>query len=125
MLSREGCRGTAPILVIGQRACCRHAERMPMIALTNKQATIVDRYRTCEFATVTRSGVPIAWPTTSVHRPDGTLAISTSIGLAQKALNIRRNPDVALLFSNSTASGLQEATQVLVQGSADCPDEIE
>lgn len=85
---------------------------------------VVDRYRTCEFATLTRSGVPIAWPTAALHRPDGTFLITTSIALAQKAHNIRRDDRVALLFSEPTASGLDGAPQVLVQGRAGCPDEI-
>lgn len=85
---------------------------------------VVDRYRTCEFATLTRSGVPIAWPTAALYRPDGTFLITTSIALPQKAFNIRRDDRVALLFSEPTASGLDGAPQVLVQGRAQCPDEI-
>ncbi|HEY0125592.1 MAG TPA: pyridoxamine 5'-phosphate oxidase family protein, partial [Blastococcus sp.] len=77
---------------------------------------VVDRYRTCEFATLTRSGVPIAWPTAALYRPDGTFLITTSIALPQKAFNIRRDDRVALLFSEPTASGLDGAPQVLVQG---------
>jgi hypothetical protein len=52
---------------------------------------VVDRYRTCEFATLTRSGVPVAWPTATHYRPDGTFLITTSIALPQKAYNIRRD----------------------------------
>lgn len=85
---------------------------------------VVDRYRTCEFATLTRSGVPIAWPTAALHRPDGTFLITTSIALPQKAYNIRRDDRVALLFSDPTGSGLDGAPQVLVRGRATCPDEI-
>jgi hypothetical protein len=85
---------------------------------------VVDRYRTCEFATLSRSGVPIAWPTSPLLRPDGTLLITTSIALPQKAYNIRRDPRVALLFSEPTASGLEGAPQVLVQGTAVCHDEV-
>ena len=85
---------------------------------------VVDGYRTCEFATLNRSGVPIAWPTATLHRPDGTFLITTSIALPQKAYNVRRDPRVALLFSDPTGSGLAGAPQVLVQGTATCPDEI-
>lgn len=85
---------------------------------------VVDRYRTCEFATVGRSGVPIAWPTAALLRDDGTFLITTSIALPQKAYNIRRDDRVALLFSEPTASGLKGAPQVLVQGRATCPDEV-
>jgi hypothetical protein len=85
---------------------------------------VVDRYRTCEFATLGRDGVPIAWPTATQYRPDGTFLVTTSIALPQKAYNVRRDGRVALLFSEPTASGLDGAPQVLVQGTATCPDEI-
>ena len=85
---------------------------------------VIARYRTCEFATVSRNGVPIAWPTATLYRPDGTFLITTSIALPQKAFNIRRDGRVAMLFSEPTASGLVGAPQVLVQGTATCPDEI-
>jgi len=94
------------------------------VTIPEDLASVVDAYRTCEFLTVSRSGLPIAWPTISVRRPDGTFVISTSIGLPQKAFNVRRNPAVALLFSDPTASGLDGAPAVLVQGTATCPDEI-
>jgi hypothetical protein len=85
---------------------------------------VVHRYRNCEFATLAKSGVPIAWPTAALYRSDGTFLITTSIALPQKAYNIRRDGRVALLFSDPTASGLDGAPQVLVQGTATCPDEI-
>ena len=85
---------------------------------------VIDRYRTCEFATLSRNGMPIAWPTATLYRTDGTFLITTSIALPQKAYNIRRDGRVAMLFSEPTASGLIGAPQVLVQGTAACPDEI-
>lgn len=91
---------------------------------TAAQSDVIAAYRTCEFATVTRSGTPIAWPIVSWQRPDGDIVLTTSIGLPQKAFNVRRNPAVAMLFSDATASGLLDPPQILVQGSADCPDEI-
>jgi hypothetical protein len=51
--------------------------------------------------------------------------ITTSIALAQKTFNVRRNPHVSLLFSDPTASGLDTPPAVLVQGDAEAPDEIE
>ena len=72
-----------------------------------EQLTVVDLYRTCEFATLSRSGVPIAWPTVTLRRPDGTFLITTSIALPQKAYNVRRDPRVAMLFSEPTASGIE------------------
>jgi hypothetical protein len=85
---------------------------------------VLHAYRTAELLTVTRSGVPIAWPTLTMPRPDGTFLVTTSIALPQKAANVRRDPRVALLFSDPTGSGLDAPPQVLVQGTAVCPDEI-
>jgi hypothetical protein len=97
----------------------------PDVHLPADLARVVDAYRTCELLTVTSSGIPIAWPTVSMYRPeDGTFLITTSIALPQKAFNIRKDPRVALLFSDPTASGLTDPPQVLVQGTAVCPDEV-
>jgi hypothetical protein len=85
---------------------------------------ILAAYRTCEFATVTKRGTPIAWPVVTWQRPDGALVVTTSIGIPQKAINVRRTPEVAMLFSDPTASGLTDPPQILVQGTAGCPDEI-
>ncbi|MFI5845915.1 pyridoxamine 5'-phosphate oxidase family protein [Catenuloplanes sp. NPDC051500] len=85
---------------------------------------LVTAYRTCEFATLAKDGTPIVWPTSPWPRPDGTFLVTTSLGFPQKALNVRRDPRVALLFSDPTASGLDRPEQVLVRGTATCPDEI-
>jgi hypothetical protein len=85
---------------------------------------VLDAYRTCELLTVTRSGLPIAWPTVTIPRADGTFLVTTSIALPQKAYNVRRDPRVAMLFSDPTGSGLDAPPQVLVQGEATCPDEV-
>jgi hypothetical protein len=82
-------------------------------------------YRTAELATVGRSGVPIAWPTSVLVADDGgSVLLGTSIGFPQKAHNVRREPRVALLFSDPTGSGSERLPQVLVQGTATCTDEI-
>jgi hypothetical protein len=85
---------------------------------------LVSAYRTCEFATLAKDGTPIVWPTSPWPRPDGTFLVTTSLGFPQKALNVRRDPRVALLFSDPTGSGLDRPDQVLVRGTATCPDEI-
>ncbi|MFD9128414.1 pyridoxamine 5'-phosphate oxidase family protein [Kitasatospora sp. NPDC059571] len=87
-------------------------------------AETVAAYRTCEFATLGKDGSPVAWPTAAWLREDGTLLVTTSLAFAQKALNVRRDPRVALLFSDPTGSGRPDADQVLITGTADCPDEI-
>lgn len=82
-------------------------------------------FRTCEMSTLARDGTPITWPTLPFWRPEeGRFMVTTSISLAQKAFNVRRNPRVSLLFSNPTASGLHDPPAVLVQGDAEAPDEV-
>lgn len=85
---------------------------------------LIDAYRTCELATLTRDGSPVSWPTSGLRRDDGTFLLTTSLGYPQKAYNIRRDGRVALLFSEPTASGLDAPEQILVRGVATCPDEI-
>ncbi|PWI15797.1 pyridoxamine 5'-phosphate oxidase [Streptomyces sp. Act143] len=87
-------------------------------------AKTVDAYRTCEFATLARDGTPIAWPTATLRLDDDTFLVTTSIAFAQKALNVRRDGRVAMLFSDPTGSGLDGAEQVFVSGTAVCPEEL-
>ena len=49
------------------------------------------------------------WPVTPRLLDDGRFLLTTSIGLPQKAFNIRRNPKVAMLFSEPTGSRMTEA----------------
>jgi len=86
---------------------------------------VFQAFRTCEFTTLAKDGTPITWPTLPFFDAEqGRFVITTSIALAQKAINIRRNPRVSLLFSDPTACGLPEPPAVLVQGDAVAPDEI-
>ena len=88
-------------------------------------AAVLDRYRTAEFATLTKDGTPVAWPASPLFLPDtGQFVLTTSIGLPRKAYNIRRDPRVALHFSDPTASGLTGAIRVLVQGEARVSDDV-
>ncbi|MEU5550839.1 pyridoxamine 5'-phosphate oxidase family protein [Micromonospora sp. NPDC047793] len=84
----------------------------------------ISAYRTCELATLAKDGTPVAWPTSGLLRPDGTIMLTTSLGYPQKAFNVRRDGRVALLFSDPTASGLTTPEQILVRGTAHCPDEV-
>lgn len=90
--------------------------------LTEALAIIRD-YRTCEFTTL-RNGSPQTWPVSSLLLNDGRFLITTGIGLPQKALNVRRNFKVSLLFSDPTGSGVDEPGAVLVQGDATSQDRI-
>ncbi|CCK24541.1 pyridoxamine 5'-phosphate oxidase-like protein [Streptomyces davaonensis JCM 4913] len=85
---------------------------------------VLDAYRTCEFVTLGRGGAPLAWPTATRRQKDGTLLVTTSLAFAQKALNVRRDGRVALLFSDPTGSGLTHPPQIFVSGRAECPDDI-
>ena len=85
---------------------------------------VIDGYFTCEFTTLSRTGSPQTWPLAARLLPDGRFLLSTSIGLPQKAFNIRRNPKVSLLFSNPTGSGVAKPGAVLVQGDATAEDRI-
>jgi len=95
-----------------------------MSLIDHPLAHTLDAYRTAEFATLTADGTPIAWPTAVLRRDDGTLLVTTSVAFPQKALNVRRDARVALLFSDPTGSGLTDPAQVLVRGTATCPEQI-
>jgi hypothetical protein len=55
---------------------------------------------------------------------EGRFLINDSIGLPHKAFNVRRNPQVSLLISDPTASGLTDPPAALVRGDAESPDEV-
>ena len=99
--------------------------QLPGDQLPGDLAAMVEPYRTCEFATVTKAGVPIAWPTVALYdETSRAFTVTTSIALPVKALNVRREPRVSLLFSDPTGSGAADLPQVLVRGRASCPDEV-
>jgi hypothetical protein len=85
---------------------------------------IIDNYFTCEFTTLSRDGSPVTWPVTPRRLADGRFLTTTSIGLPQKAFNIRRNPKVSMLFSEPMGSGVAERGAVLIQGDATADDRI-
>ncbi|MFC8349742.1 pyridoxamine 5'-phosphate oxidase family protein [Streptomyces sp. NPDC057280] len=85
---------------------------------------VLDAYRTCEFVTLGRNGAPLVWPTATLRHKDGTFLVTTSLAFAQKALNVRRDGRVALLFSDPTGSGLAHPQQIFVGGHAECADDI-
>jgi hypothetical protein len=95
------------------------------ILLPPKVEAVFREFRTCEFTTLGRNGAPVTWPTAARYYPDKSrFLITSSIALPQKVYNVRRNPHVALLFSNQTGSGLVSPPAVLVQGDATAPDEV-
>lgn len=99
---------------------------MPAIQLPDDILAVVNAFRTAEFTTLARDGAPITWPTLPFWQAEhGRFLVTTSIGLPQKAFNVRRDGRVSLLFSDPTASGLIDPPAVLVQGDAVAPDRVE
>ncbi|WNG86302.1 pyridoxamine 5'-phosphate oxidase family protein [Mycobacterium sp. ITM-2016-00317] len=92
--------------------------------MTSPAVEIIDNYFTCEFTTISRDGTPQTWPVSPRLLADGRLLVTTSIGLPQKAFNIRRNPKVGMLFSEPTGSGVSPPGAVLIQGDAIAEDRI-
>jgi hypothetical protein len=85
---------------------------------------IINKYYTCEFTTFSRDGSPVTWPVSPRLLDDGRFLLTTSIGLPQKAFNIRRNPKVSMLFSEPKGSGVADPGAVLIQGDATADDRI-
>lgn len=86
---------------------------------------VVREFRSCEFSTLARDGTPVTWPTLPFFdHAQRRFLITCSIGLAQKAFNVRRDGRVAMLFSNPTGSGLLSPPLVLIQGNAEAPEDL-
>ena len=82
-----------------------------------------ERYITTEYTTIDARQQPITWPVTPYYRNgEPTIDVTTGIGYPKKADDAKRNPRVALLFSDPTGCGLERPSQVLVQGTADVDD---
>jgi hypothetical protein len=98
---------------------------MATLVVPREVEAVFRQVRTCEFTTLAKDGTPITWPTVALYQPaQARFVITTSIGLPQKAFNVRRTPRVAMLYSNPTGSGLAAPPAVLVQGEAVCPDQV-
>ncbi|NRQ40079.1 hemerythrin [Nonomuraea sp. NN258] len=84
---------------------------------------VFEKWVTCEYAGLTRSGAPITWPVGPFVGADGrTLDLTTGLSYPSKAERARRDPRVALLFSDPTGTGLADPPTVLVQGLATVRD---
>jgi hypothetical protein len=82
-----------------------------------------ERFITTEYTTIDARQQPITWPVTPYYAPGGrTIDVTTGLGYPKKADDAARNPKVSLLFSDPTGSGIPNAPQVLVQGTADVDD---
>jgi len=81
------------------------------------------RFITCEYTTIGARQQPIAWPVTPYYVDGGaTIDTTTGLGYPKKARDARRNPRVAMLFSDPTGSGIESGIQGLVQGTAEVDD---
>ncbi len=78
---------------------------------------------TCEYVTLDSRQQPIVWPVTPFYTQGApTIDVTTGLGYPKKADDARRNPHVALLFSDHTGSGISSNVRVLVQGTAEIDD---
>jgi hypothetical protein len=84
---------------------------------------VFDRFLTTEYTTIDGRGQPITWPVTPYYSPGAeTIDVTTGLGYPKKANDAAVNPQVALLFSDPTGSGVDHAPTVLVQGTATVDD---
>jgi len=84
---------------------------------------VFQRFVTTELTTVDASGQPITWPVTPYYRPGaGAIDVTTGVGYPKKADDAERHPQVSLLFSDPTGSGIEVPCAVLVQGTAAVDD---
>ena len=93
---------------------------MTASALPDDVLAALHGFFTCELADRrTAAARPIAWPAVPyVDRRTGSIFCAVSIAFPVKAQNARRHPQVSLLFSEPTGSGLADPPAVLVQGRA-------
>ena len=84
---------------------------------------VFERFITTEYVTVDEKQQPIVWPVIPYYSQGArSIDVTTGIGYPKKALDARRNPHVALLFSDPTGSGIEGGIRVLVQGTAEVDD---
>ncbi len=84
---------------------------------------VFETFITTEYTTVDGRGQPISWPVTPYYeRGAACIDVTTGLGYPKKAKDARLNPRVSLLFSDPTGCGMDDAPQVLVQGTADVDD---
>ena len=88
-------------------------------SLPTEVQAVFDRFITTEYVTIDARGQPITWPVTPYYRAGRRLhRRDDRHRLPEEGQRRRANPHVALLFSDPTGSGLDDAPMVLVQGTA-------
>lgn len=84
---------------------------------------VFERAVTCSYASLTSKRSPVTWAVTPFPGEDGrTIDLSTGLTYPLKAERARRNPHVALLFSDPVGTGLDDPPIVLVLGQATVRD---
>ena len=102
-----------------------YATQDQTLEIPESVSAVFNHFLTCEMTTIGKTGRPITWPVMPLYwEQRGQFVLFTSIGLPQKAFNVRQNPHVSLLFSDPTGSGLTDPPMVLVQGDAAVTDQI-
>lgn len=80
---------------------------------------LFDAAITTEYASLTRRGTPLTYPLNPYISEDGcSLEVTTGLSYPSKAERARRNPKVALLFSDPVGTNMERPPVVLVQGMA-------
>jgi hypothetical protein len=102
----------------------RRAGARLTLTLPGEVEETFERFVTAELTTIDSAGRPITWPLTPFYRPgDPGIRLAIPLGYPQKAYDARRNPNVALLFSDATGSGIERPSMVLVKGVAAVDDD--
>lgn len=91
----------------------------PSFAVPPHAGEVFARFVACEYCYYTPRGEPLIWPVTPYWYPDrSVVGIATGLAYPNKADYAKRNPRVALLFSDPSFSGVRDAPAVLLQGNA-------
>ncbi len=99
---------------------------MPSLNLPADVTAVIRDFYTCEFTTVNRQGQPMTWPAVPYFdEAAGRIVCAVSIAFPVKAYNARRHPQVSLLYSDPTGSGLVRPPAVLVQGEAEVAEVLD
>jgi Pyridoxamine 5'-phosphate oxidase len=89
-------------------------------SLPTEVQQVFDRFRTTAYTTLDPRGRPVCRVATHAYSPgDPCIDLRTESADREAEGHARTNPKVALLFSDAAGSGMDDAPQVLIQGTAD------
>ena len=96
---------------------------MPVLSLPPDVEAVLQQFFTGEVTTVNKQGQPLTWPNLPYYdKENGRIVVTSSVAFPTKALIAKRNPKMAVLYSDPTGSGLNDPPAVLVQGDATVSD---